>query len=175
MHITQNIEAIESEVGRLSPVQKILLGTDGSVTQLLEAITGAAEAVGTRVQEIVPADGPTADRLGIRVGEPVNYRVVELRNVSSGEVLIHAISHTPVDRLSQEFRDDLMKADIPIGKIIKQHRIEARREILNARVSAAPDDVGKLFSLCRNEPLLSRQYWIIHRGKPLIFIEKQLS
>ena len=42
MHITQNIEAIESEIGRLSPVQKILLGTDGSVTQLLEAITGAA-------------------------------------------------------------------------------------------------------------------------------------
>lgn|GEM_PF-4772133 len=59
-------------------------------------------AVETRVQEIVPADGSTADRLGIRVGEQV-------------------------DRLSPEFRDDLMKADIPIGKIIKQHRIKARR------------------------------------------------
>jgi len=173
MDIARSLKDIEEQVGRLSAVQKILLGTDGSVTQLLEAITGSTVTVETAIQEIVPSDVVMAGQLGISEGEPVNYRVVELRNAASGEVLIHAISHTPVNRLSPEFRDDLMKADIPIGKIISRHHIEARREILDARVTPAPENVRGIFSLCRNEPLLSRQYRIIHRNQPLIFIEEQ--
>ena len=48
----------------------------------------------------------------------------------------HGLStETPVDRLAPEFRDDLMKADIPIGRIIERHHIEARREILTAQVT----------------------------------------
>ena len=64
-----------------------------------------------------------------------------------------------------------MRADIPIGKIIERHHIEARREILTARVT--PDETGGIFPVCKNEPLLSRQYRIIHGGEPLIFIEEQ--
>ncbi|HSQ94379.1 MAG TPA: beta-ribofuranosylaminobenzene 5'-phosphate synthase, partial [Methanoregula sp.] len=69
--------------------------------------------------------------------------------------------------------DDLMKADIPIGRIISQHHIEARREILSARVAPATDETGRIFQICKNEPVLSRQYKIIHADKPLIFIEEQ--
>lgn len=160
-------------MGRISPIQKFLLGTDGSVTQLLESITGKKVVIRTLVQEIVPADRTTADHLRIAEGDSVNFRIVEITTEENREVLIYAISHTPIRRLSPEFRDDLMKADVPIGKIIKQHNIEARREILTARVLPATEEAGKLFSICRNEPLLSRQYQIIHGGKPLIFIEER--
>lgn len=173
MGITQGLQAIERDVGHLSPVQKILLGTDGSVTQLLEAITGHRVTIRTLVQEVVPADGVTAERLNILVGGPVNHRVVELRDAERGEVLICAVSQTPLSRLSPEFKEDLMKADIPIGKIIARHRIEARREILNAGVAPADEAAGKIFSIFRSEPLLSRDYRIIHRGEPLIFITEQ--
>ena len=173
MDIAYSINEIETQVGRLSPMQKFLLGTDGSVTQILEAITGKPVVIETRVQKIVKADPATAEFLGIGQGEPVNYRVVEIKTPASGEVLIYAISHTPLARLSPEFKDDLMKADVPIGRIIQNHRIEARREILNTRVSPASEETGRIFSLCSKEPLLSRQYRIIHEGKPLIFIEEQ--
>jgi beta-ribofuranosylaminobenzene 5'-phosphate synthase len=173
MDIAQQVKEIEAQVGRLSPVQKILIGTDGSVTQLLESVTGSEIVVRTQVQEIVPANRETAERLGVPEGEPVNYRVVDLIDNATGQVLVHACSHTPIARLSPDFRDDLMKADIPIGRIIKRHRIEARREILHARVSPASHEAGDLFSICAREPLLSRQYRIIHRGDPLIFIEEQ--
>ncbi|MFA6332530.1 MAG: beta-ribofuranosylaminobenzene 5'-phosphate synthase [Methanoregula sp.] len=173
MDIAEAIREMEAQVGRISPVQKFLLGTDGSVTQILESITGKKVVIRTLVQEIVPADRMAADHLSIAEGDPVNFRVVEIKTEGNGEVLIYAVSHTPVNRLSPDFRDDLMKADIPIGKIIKQHRIEARREILNARVLPATEEAGKIFSICKNEPLLSRQYQIIHGGKPLIFIEEQ--
>ncbi len=173
MDIARRLDEIEAQVGRLSPVHKILLGTDGSVTQLLEAITGEPVTVETRIQEIIPADPSIAGQLGIPVGDPVNHRIVELRAGKADEVLIYAISHAPVNRLSPEFRDDLMKADIPIGRIIQQHRIEARREILTAGIAPAPEPQRDIFSLCRNELLLSRQYRIMHRGEPLIFIEEQ--
>jgi len=173
MDIRDAIRKMESEVGRISPVQKFLLGTDGSVTQILESITGKTVVIKTLVQKIVPADRTAADHLSIAVGDPVNFRIVEIKTEQDDEVLIYAVSHTPVNRLSPEFKDDLMKADIPIGKIISQHHIEARREILNARVLPASEEAGRIFTVCRNEPLLSRQYQIIHSGKPLIFIEEQ--
>ena len=173
MDIAHSLDEIEMQVGRLSPVQKILLGTDGSVTQLLEAITGETVRVATRLQEIIPADPKVADHLEVNIGDPVNHRIVELMAGQSSEVLIYAISHAPVNRLPQEFRDDLMKADIPIGRIIQHHRIEARREILTAGVIPAPEPQRGIFSLCRNELLLNRQYRIMHHGEPLIFIEEQ--
>ncbi|NLD57468.1 MAG: DUF98 domain-containing protein [Methanomicrobiales archaeon] len=173
MDIAQAIRAIEAEVGRVSPVQKFLLGTDGSVTQLLESVTGKKVVIRTLVQEVVPADPATADNLNIAPGDPVNHRIVEIRTEADGEVLIYAISDTPLARLSPAFKDDLMKADIPIGRIISQHHIEARREILNARVTTATEDAERVFGICRHEPVLSRQYRIIHDKKPLIFIEEQ--
>jgi len=160
-------------LGRISPVQKFLLGTDGSVTQILESITGKKVVIRTLVQQVVPADRAAADNLSIAEGDPVNHRVVEIKTGENGEVLIYAISDTPLARLSPEFKDDLMKADIPIGRIIKQHHIEARREILSARVLPASDEMGRIFAICKNEPVLSRQYQIIHAEKPLIFIEEQ--
>jgi beta-ribofuranosylaminobenzene 5'-phosphate synthase len=173
MDIAQAIREIEAQVGRISPVQKFLLGKDGSVTQILESITGKKVVIRTLVQKVMPADRAAADNLSIAEGDPVNFRIVEIRTEESGEVLIYAISHTPINRLSPAFCDDLMKADIPIGRIIKQHHIEARREILNARVFPATEEAGRLFSICKNEPVLSRQYQIIHAEKPLIFIEEQ--
>lgn len=173
MDIAQAIAELEGKVGRISPVQKFLLGTDGSVTQILESITGKKVVIRTLTQKVIPADRTVADNLSIAKGDPVNFRIVEIRTEKNGEVLIYAISHTPVNRLSPAFKDDLMKADIPIGRIIKQHHIEARREILNARVNPATDEMGRVFAICKNEPILTRQYQIIHAGKPLIFIEEQ--
>ncbi len=173
MDIAQTIAEMEAKVGRISPVLKFLLGTDGSVTQILESITGEKVVIRTLVQKIVPADRSTADHLDIAEGDPVNFRIVEIRTEGSGEVLIYAKSCTPINRLSPAFKDDLMRADIPIGRIISQHHIEARREILSARVAPATDEMGRIFAICKDEPVLSRQYQIIHAQKPLIIIEEQ--
>jgi len=173
MNIPLRLRQIEEEIGHLSPVQKILLGTDGSVTQLLEAITGKPIVITTRIQKIISADPEIAQKLEILVGSHVNHRVVEIKNNDSGEVLIYAISYTPIDRLPQEFRNDLIRADIPIGKIITQHKIEVRREILTVDARPALGEAAEIFKMFRNEPLLFREYQIIHGGLPLIVIQEQ--
>ena len=172
MDLSTKLLSIEEKIGRLSPVQKILLGTDGSVTKLLEVVTGEPVTITTRAQKIVPADEKIAEELEVSVGDPVNYRVVELKNHGDSEVLVYAVSHTPVNRLRPSFKADLMQADIPIGRILLRHHLETRREITDAEIIRADAELSTLFQIFRDEPLLSRHYTIINEQKPLIAINE---
>jgi beta-ribofuranosylaminobenzene 5'-phosphate synthase len=172
MDIQTRIRELEKELGRLSRVQKILLGTDGSVTRILEVITGGRVRITTLSQDVSGAGKEVAALLHVGVGDPVNHRVVKIEDSGTATPLIYAVSDAPLGRLSPEFREDLMRADIPIGRILLTHRIEARREILDARVIPATSEHTKIFGIFAKEPLLSRRYQIIHQGEPLISIEE---
>ncbi|RXE55858.1 beta-ribofuranosylaminobenzene 5'-phosphate synthase [Methanoculleus taiwanensis] len=170
--ISEKIQRIEDEIGHLAPLQKVLLGTDGSVTSLLEMATGHPVEIVTLIQEVAPAAPETAAELGIEPGEAVNYRVVELKDGLTGDTLIYAVSFTPLRRLAPGFRDDLLRADIPIGRILRKHRIESRREITDARTIPADPQLGRTFNIHLQQALLSRKYRIIHNRQPLIAIEE---
>lgn len=152
---------------KLRPIHKILLHTDGSITKILEAISGKEVVVETVKQEIIKADAKLAKTLGLNEGDDVNYRIVNLK--VNDDVLVHAISYTPIKRLGEDFKHDLMKADIPIGKIMKKHKIEARREIKWTRVEKAKR-MSRIFGIEDDDILLVRNYNIIHKGDILINI-----
>lgn len=171
--ITGMIEAVERRLPRLSTLQRVLLLTDGSVTILLEAAAGERVDVRTIAQEIVPADAAQAERLGCEVGDPVNRRVVNLIGTRTGRVFVHAVSFTPLDRLVPGARDDLLAADIPIGRILLRHRMETRRELSELGVVPAGAALGRTFGIPADDPVLCRRYVIIHDRKPLISIEER--
>jgi beta-ribofuranosylaminobenzene 5'-phosphate synthase len=170
--VAAKISEMESIVGRLSPVQKMLLGTDGSVTGLLEVVTGSQIEIETLVQRTVPADESVADELKIKPKDDVNYRVVKLKRADTGETLIYAVSHTPLKRLDLSFKDDLTRADIPIGVILKKHQIESRRDITRTEFSKADREMASLFEIFPQELMLSRNYRIFRHGEPLIAIKE---
>jgi len=163
---------LESIVGRLSPVQKMLLGTDGSVTSLLEVVTGSPVEIETLVQRVVPADEAVARELQINPGEEVNFRIVLLKKADSREALVYAVSHTPLKRLESKIKDDLTKADIPIGVILKKHRIESRRDITSTAFLSADPEHCRAFGVFAREIMLTRSYQIIRHGRPLIAIKE---
>lgn len=170
--ISARIIDLEMAVGRLSPVQKMLLGTDGSVTGLLEVLTGSAVTIETLAQEVEAAEPVVAEELGIDPGEEVNHRVVRLLRADSRETLIYAVSHTPLKRLEPGFKEDLIRADIPIGVILKKHNIESRRDIISAGSAPAGQEMSRIFNIFPDEPVLSRTYRIIRHGQPLISIRE---
>ena len=163
----KEILELESIVGRLSPVQKMLLGTDGSVTNLLEVVTESPIEIETLVQKVVPADEAVARELQVNPGDEVNFRVVLLKKANSQKALIYAISHTPLKRLDASFKDDLTKADIPIGVILKKHRIESRRDITSAAFLPAGQEHCRAFGVFPREIMLTRSYKVIRHGQPL--------
>lgn len=169
---SRRISELESTVGKLSPVQKMLLGTDGSVTSLLEIITGSPIEIETLAQRVVPAEKSVAAELMIQPGDEVNYRIVKLKSADTGETLIYAVSHAPLKRLDPDFREDLIRADIPIGVILKKHRIESRRDLTGADVLQADREIAGIFNIFPREMMLSRNYTIIRHGEPLIAIRE---
>jgi beta-ribofuranosylaminobenzene 5'-phosphate synthase len=154
---------------KLSKAQRLLLMTDGSVTTLLEVLTGKPVVVTTLLQQVVKADTDRAVDLDITEGDSINYRVVVLMNEDDDRALIHAESYTPIARLQKEFRHDLMKADIPIGRILAQRKIESRREIRRIETTLN-EELCDLFNVPRDIPLLSRTYDIISNCMVLIRI-----
>ncbi|MBW9221406.1 DUF98 domain-containing protein, partial [Methanothermococcus sp. SCGC AD-155-M21] len=97
--------------------EKMLLGTDGSVTNLLEILFNHEVTVKTIYQEIV---------------DNINHRsvVLKIKDIP----LVYATSKIPLKNINNEalrnsIKRDLLSADIPIGKILKIHNLETRREI----------------------------------------------
>jgi len=154
---------------KLSKAQQLLLRTDGSVTTLLEVLTGKPIVVTTLLQQVVKADTERAVELDIAEGDNINYRVVVLKNEDDDRPLIYAESYTPIGRLQKDFRHDLMKADIPIGRILAQRKIESRREIRSVE-ETLNEELSDLFGVPHNIPMLSRTYDIISHGIVLIRI-----
>ncbi len=151
----------------MNALHRILMTTDGSITAIIEAVTQKEVSVETVEQRIVKADESLAKLLNIGVGDEVNYRVVYLK--AGGEVYAKAVSCTPLKRLDDEFREDLMKADIPIGKIMKKHNIEARREIRWSRVEEADSKLTEELGI-KEGKIIVRNYDIIRGGEILINI-----
>ena len=141
---------------------RICAGTDGSVTQLLEVLTGKTVEVKTLEQSLIKATHDIAKLFDIDVGEEVNSRLVTLD--AGGTIYVLAKSLAPVKRMPQAVRDDLMKADIPIGRILREHKLETRRDILNIKI-VRQDFFGKV-------PVLSREYRIIYENKVLMWINE---
>jgi chorismate-pyruvate lyase len=165
-NIVDGIKKIENQAGKLSSAQKILLTTDGSVTSILDILKGRVH-VKTLVQEFQKADKQVAEILNIDAGETVNYRVVVM---GATEPLIHAVSYIPVKRLESNIEEDLIRADIPIGRILRKHSIESRREIKTVYVENMSDELHEIFKV--NSPMLTRTYNIIHKGEILIWIKE---
>jgi beta-ribofuranosylaminobenzene 5'-phosphate synthase len=163
----KGLDEVEKKVA-ISPVQKILLTTDGSITGIFEALTGEEVSVDTEEQKVIPASEEVAEVLNISAGEEINYRVVNLKN--SKGVLVHATSCAPMKKIPSEFKDKITKADTPIGKIMRELKIEARREIVSCSVAVADEKLAGLFDVPEGSNLLKRNYNIIHKNEVLLNI-----
>ncbi|MBU4222376.1 MAG: DUF98 domain-containing protein, partial [Euryarchaeota archaeon] len=141
---------------------RICAGTDGSVTLLLELLTGKAVTVSTLEQSVIKATPDIAGLLEIEDGDEVNNRLVTLS--ANGTVYVLAKSLSAINRMPHEVRSDLMRADIPIGRILREHKLETRRDILKI------DMVRSEFF--GDVPVLSREYRIIYKGKVLMWINE---
>ena len=147
----------------LNPLLKILATTDGSVTTILEALTGKDVKIRTLAQKVIKADERIAELLKINAGDSVNWRVVE---ILSDEILALAVSYFPIEIVFNGVREDLMRADVPIGKIIRKHNLEVRRDVNwfeVKRIRGLKEKFGE-------EHFLVRNYNIVHRGKILFNI-----
>ena len=101
-------------------------------------------------------------------GEEINFREVIMH--TDERPLIYAISHIPLKRCSKDVCADLIRADIPIGRILKNYHIESRREIHNIFIEKPNERLKELFKT--DEDMLARDYVIINNDEILMWIKE---
>lgn len=137
--LDESLKKSHIEPSSLSTFQRILLTTDGTVTEMLEAyfleninVIKLAEGLVSTVKK-----NPV---LEIEIGTEIIERKILLQGKISRKNYLYAESVIVPDRLDARFKDALLKSETPIGKLWLQYKVETFKEI----VDTGKEPSGKL-------------------------------
>lgn len=155
----------------LSRFQRVLLGTDGTVTRILEAY--AEEPIdAVKLSQVLDTAGAGDTPLALPVGAEVLRRRVLLEGRDSGRHLLYAEAVVVPARVGLDVLDRLLNTDEPIGKLLSAARLETFREVLQlGREPAAA--CAHHFGVGPDAELLVRTYRIVARGEPIMLITEK--
>ena len=155
----------------LSTFQRILLTTDGTLTDILEAYLFEQIRVAKLSEELTVAasDIPLLD---LEQGTEIIDRRILLQGRISHRNFIYAESIIVPDRLDELFRNELLKTRMPIGKIWLEHKVETFKEIVRSGREPA-GELATYFDISPDDYLLFRSYRVIsHRKATMLITEK---
>lgn len=156
---------------KLSTFQRILLTTDGTLTEILEAylfekiqVIKLHEELVSIKQDILP--------LEIQAGSEVIERNILLKGKISHRNFIYAKSVIVPDRLDETFKDRLIKTQEPMGRLWLEHKLETFKEIVDSGKEPAAD-LSDYFKIKREDKMLYRTYRVFSNRKPIIMITEK--
>lgn len=150
--------------------QRVLLGTDGTVTNILEAYADEPVEVVKLLQVFDTANGGDADLL-VADDEVLRRRVL-LRGTRTHRCLLYAEAVVVLHRVDPVVLDGLIQTDKPVGVLLKEARTETFREILHIdREPAAA--TAEHFGIDATAELICRTYRIMAGRRPIILITEK--
>ena len=155
----------------LSAFQRILLTTDGTVTEILEAFSGESIHVVKLFQEVSVLDRAVS-ALELPWGEHVLRRNILLQGRMSLGNFIYAESVIALDRLEEGVRDGLLQSKKPIGLLILERRIETFKQILDCGRERA-GAIARHFQIDEDASMIFRSYRVINQGRPIMLITEK--
>ncbi len=160
---------------RLTPFQRALLVTDGTVTHLIEAYTFSPIEV-VPLRETEQALGIEYAWLELPIGDPVVTREIVLQthatDTQAPKTHAYAISHIVYERLPSSVVAGLKSRTGGLGVLLQRTTWETRRDLLwwgLERAVGLPDAIGHLES----KPFLSRTYRVVAKKDPLMIITEK--
>jgi chorismate-pyruvate lyase len=146
----------------------MFLVSDGTLTDLLEAAVREPIAL-KKLAVSVSVAKTSVEAINVVAGDRIMERKILLYGTTSVRNYIYAETLLAVDRLPQQFGNDLVALDAPLGRLWSEHRLETRKELLRvSRVAAG--DLAQHFSVSSVSDLLIRKYRLISGGKPIMAI-----
>lgn len=155
----------------LNIFQKILLTTDGTLTEILEAYLAESIHVLKLAEEFVQSATDILS-LDIRKGKEVIERNILLQGKESRKNWLYAESVIIPERLDMKFRDGLIKSRSPIGKLWRQYKVETFKEIIKYNRESA-GHIADYFRIGQEDSLLCRTYRVFSNQKPVMMITEK--
>jgi chorismate-pyruvate lyase len=154
----------------LSPILRVLLVTDGTVTRTLEAYFG--EAIAVDVLEHAERTSESAyPQIDIAAGDHILHRYVRLLGSKTGKVYAVAESVAVLEHISQQMRRQLIEEHKGIGELLREGRLETYRELLTANLTAAGRWAEHLH-VAATEGVVTRDYRIYQGGRAVLLIRE---
>lgn len=152
----------------LDPLQRILLITDGTLTEILEASLLERIKLVKLSQQIV-ADTPLRLSSASNSKDGFMERKILLQGEASGKNYAYAESFIALDHLNPQFRDELLHSDTPLGRLWLDHRLETFKQMQDIKCQPA-NDLASYFDCPKTLPLLVRTYYVIAAKHPVMII-----
>ena len=151
----------------LEPLQRVLLTSDGTLTEILEAASLERIQLIKVSQQLTAAN--THHPLLSGSKEPLLERIKLLRGTKSGKNYAYAESFIAIERLAPEFREKLVNSNIPLGRLWLEYRLETFKELRDMRCQSA-NELCSYFGCAGTSPLLVRAYQVFSATEPIIAI-----
>lgn len=169
--LEQSLGRSHIEPSALSTFQRILLTTDGTVTDILEAYLFEQIRLVKLAENIVSINNEMADR-ELKEGTEVIERKILLQGRISRRNYIYAESNIVLERLDEKLRDELTKTQTPMGKIWLEQRLETFKEIIDSGKESA-NGLAEYFQINPSDNLLFRTYWVFLNRRASIRITEK--
>jgi chorismate-pyruvate lyase len=156
---------------RRTPIQRILLVTDGTVTEILEAYTGESMRLIKLYEELVTLDEDLPG-LELAAGQPVLRRKILLQGKMTLTNFLYADSYVALDRLDDWMRRGLLESHKPIGFLMQEHKLETFREIVGCGREMAAG-LGTYFNTAETDGMIWRTYRVFHNGQAIMQITEK--
>ncbi|MEH2405206.1 chorismate--pyruvate lyase family protein [Nostoc sp.] len=159
------------EPRNLSSFQRILLTTDGTLTEILEAYLLEKIQLVKLSEELMKIAKPIL-ALDLEVGTQVIERKVLLRGKISLNNFIYAESIIVPERLDNRFKSRLIESQEPIGRLWLEHKLETFKEIIDSGVETS-EELFNYFNIAREDKMLSRTYRVFSNQQPIMMITEK--
>jgi chorismate-pyruvate lyase len=141
---------------QLTPLQRVLAVTDGTLTEILEAyVLERIELV--KISERLLERGLPNLPFATEDGERVLQRKIQLRGARSATLYVYAESFILVDRLDAAFQAELLETNVPLGRLWLSHRLETFKELVSIDLRPARE-LGASLDCAEDAPVLARVY-----------------
>jgi chorismate-pyruvate lyase len=154
----------------VSALARVLPVIGGTVTEVLEHHLGEPLRATAIDQRTRMCEQPLPI-LGLDRGALILERRVMLRGATTSMPVLYAESLIAVDRLDQPVRHQLLATDQPIGRVIRDNRVEIFREAPSCKRVWARH-IAASFGMPPASRLLSRTYRMWNRGNPIMLVSE---
>ncbi|QUY45186.1 chorismate lyase [Acaryochloris marina S15] len=169
--LQQTFSSSHIEPSKLSTFQRILLTTDGTVTDILEAYAFEQIQI-VKLSESLFILEDDINSMKLKKGSEVIARKILLQGKISRKNFVYAESIIAPENLNIRFREALLKTKSPIGKLWFEQRVETFKEIVNTSIESATN-LSKYFNIGISDKLFSRTYQVFTDNKPVMMITEK--
>jgi len=159
------------EPSLLSTFQRILLTTNGTITDMIEAYSGEQIKLVKLSEEIINLERDIPE-MQLKKGDEVVERKILLRGSISQRNYVYADSILVLDRLENNVREELLNTKKPIGKVWVEQKVAIFKENIDSGREVA-SHLADYFQIQPKENLIFRTYCVISNKQYTMMITEK--